>query len=149
MKNIIERGFMVKWQDIKNGIRDPKSVWYFIQGYVRMFVLSIIPDLMRSHIREQYYYRILRADKCYSNGSCLSCGCKTPEVFMANKGCSLAKYDDRSFRKLLAGRATVCYGEMMSRKSWVKFRKNILHLMLGEDDYKRFLTITKKRNVCS
>lgn len=140
---------MVKWRDIKEGIKNPRNVWYFIQGYIRMFVITNIPGLMRSHIRDQYYYRILRADKCYSNGSCIGCGCKTPEVFFANKACSLEKYEDRSFRKLLAGRTSVCYGKMMNRKKWEKFKKHTVHLMLGEKDYKRFLTITNKYNVCT
>lgn len=47
------------------------------------------PMLVRKHIREQIAYRIrVMNPQCYSNGTCIECGCETPALQMAGKACN-------------------------------------------------------------
>jgi hypothetical protein len=49
--------------------------------------------LMRQHIWEQIKYRIKNMNTdCFSNGSCIHCGCNTTELQMANKPCKGLEY---------------------------------------------------------
>lgn len=66
-------------------------------------------------------YRSTQAVGCLLNGTCLSCGCITPDLFMANKACSLEGYE-KSVRKKLVGSDKVCYPKMMGRKEWKEFK---------------------------
>lgn len=63
--------------------------------------------LLRQHIIDQFHYREIKASKeCIINGSCIKCGCDTPELFFANRACE-----------------GNCYPKMMSKKQWYKYRK--------------------------
>lgn len=115
---------MLKWQTIvettKSIMADPKNVWYYVQGTVRMWLYKNYPILIRPHIQEQFEWRKKRALKCSKNKKCLACGCKTDDLFFADKACSLSKIDSEDTRIFLANRKTVCYPEMMSNKKWYK-----------------------------
>lgn len=101
-----------------------KDVFYFLQGYTREFIYNHCEFLMRKHIKEQFEHRCLEAEACYKNGSCLGCGCTTPALFFANKGCSLRQYPVE-IRKRLTGKSYPCYPEMMGKKEWNEFKKRI------------------------
>lgn len=51
--------------------------------------------------------------ECYQSGSCVECGCDTPDLQMADKSCR--------------GK---CYPEMMTKKEWKKYKlkNNILYV---------------------
>lgn len=61
--------------------------------------------LLRFHIYEQISWRIRVMDReCYTNGSCLMCGCSTTALQCANKSCDKP-----------------CYPEMMTKYHWKRF----------------------------
>jgi hypothetical protein len=53
------------------------------------------------------------------------CGCVTPDLFFANKGCGLSEVPDFHTRKLIANRSTPCYDVMLSKKEWNKKLKKL------------------------
>ena len=110
-------------ETIKGIMDDPLNVWYYIQGTVRMWLYNNYPILLRPHIIDQFEWRKKRALKCSKNKSCLACGCKTDDLFFADKACSLSKIDSDEKRIFLAQRKTVCYPKMLGRKEW--FNKKI------------------------
>lgn len=60
----------------------------FIEGHARAFA----PHL-NAHVTEQAEVRAILCTPCTENGSCLSCGCKTPQLYYAtNRSCSKAKW---------------------------------------------------------
>lgn len=85
-----------------------KNVYYFIQGKFRNFVYhSFAKSLLATYIREQIDYRLkVMNPTCYSEGSCVMCGCDTPALQMANKSCPKP-----------------CYPEMLSKKNWTEYKK--------------------------
>ena len=95
--------------------------WYYIQGTYRQVMYNISPKLLRRHIVEQYLYRINKAQRCFKNGSCIVCGCTTPDLFFANKSCSVEKYPE-NIRLDFYSRSNNCYQEMMTKKDWNKFK---------------------------
>ena len=97
-----------------------KNAFYFNQGYIRMFLYNFLPFLMRKHIKEQYEYRRDKTKLCTENGSCLACGCKTPELYFANKGCSSEELSLK-LREKIVGRKDVCYTKMLSKKEWKNY----------------------------
>jgi hypothetical protein len=84
--------------------------------------MLINPKLIRPHILEQYHYRIGSALECFKLGACKACGCKTPDLFMANKGCESAAYTVKNRMKIL-NQEHICYGKMLSKIDWEKFKK--------------------------
>lgn len=68
----------MKLIDIKN----------YIDGNWRYFLYRTFPALLSKYVKREFEDRLTEAKDCYINGSCKSCGCKTPQLFMANKGCS-------------------------------------------------------------
>lgn len=70
----------------------------FFEGNIRSMAKkleSILPDsinLFDEETKEQFAYRASICEPCMNNGSCLVCGCKTPGLFLANKGCPAGKY---------------------------------------------------------
>jgi hypothetical protein len=103
--------------------KDPKLVWDYIQGSVRTKMFFNIPYLLRNHIKEQFEWRSTKAVACLVNGSCLSCGCDTPDLFMSNKACSLSKLSS-AIRVELVGDDKVCYPKMKNKINWLKFKNN-------------------------
>lgn len=99
------------------------NTWYFIQGYVRLFIYKYVPFLMRKHIKKTYEERLVKAKKCLDNGSCYACGCTTPALFFADKGCAVEKYDKET-RKII-GVEKPCYPKMPTKKEYENVRKTI------------------------
>lgn len=86
---------------------DIQNILSYIQGHVRYkLYYSVFKFLIRKHIKEQINYRIDAMEiKCYLNGSCIMCGCKTLHLQMANKACDKP-----------------CYPSMLSKKKWKEFK---------------------------
>jgi hypothetical protein len=66
----------------------PKNIEAYIQGNLRYRLRDSLDD----HIKSQIDYRMKVCKPCLDNGSCLVCGCKTPESFYANRACKINKY---------------------------------------------------------
>jgi hypothetical protein len=73
---------------------DSKDILAYIQGNVRYkLYYSWFKFLIRKHIKEQIVIRINSMEpKCYLEGSCVMCGCKTTALQMANKACDRPCY---------------------------------------------------------
>ncbi|MCK5140278.1 MAG: hypothetical protein KAQ85_10585, partial [Thermodesulfovibrionia bacterium] len=68
-------------------------------------------NLLLSHIRDQIDFRIKHMNpRCFVEGSCEICGCKTTALQMCNKACD-----------------NPCYPTMMNRKDWKSFKKGGLY----------------------
>lgn len=100
---------------------DPKDAWYYIQGNVRQFLYDRkwLKWLIRRHIVQQYEYRKIAAKACSDNGECICCGCETPSLFFANKGCSIAKIQACSDI-----RESPCYPEMKNEENWKLWKRS-------------------------
>lgn len=95
--------------------KDPKDAWYYVQGSVRYWLYTNgYKGLIRGHIREQYEYRKKAASACYKAGECRCCSCRTPELFFADKGCSIGKKGMPGHCQLI-NEGKPCYGPMLSR----------------------------------
>lgn len=106
-------------QEIYNHLRkSPADAWYYVQGETRLYIYRRWPELLRQHIREQYEWRKKAANLCYSMGECQCCGCTTPNLFFANKGCSIAKKLWTHCELL----GEPCYPPMMNRRDWIVFK---------------------------
>lgn len=118
---------MLKYQTLKRNFNaimaEPRLVVDFLQGTGRMKLYTFNPMLIRKHIREQYEWRSRVAAPCTINGSCLVCNCTCPDLFFANKACSLSKIKDTAVRELLAGRSEACYPRLMSARVWREFKQ--------------------------
>lgn len=91
----------MNWKDI-NWI----NIKSFIQGETRVFLLKYAPSLVRKHIKEQYEWRLIKANpECLKQGQCVYCSCKTPDVQLANKPCWSG-----------------CYPPMMNKVHWNWFK---------------------------
>lgn len=98
------------------------DAWYYVQGTYRYkMIYNGYGSLIRNHIKEQFNLRKVKAKDCFSNGSCLYCGCKTPELFLANKECGLENAS-RETREFLTGRYNKCYGPMLNKKEWLNYK---------------------------
>ena len=67
-----------------------KNIWAYIQGQVRyrIYYSQKFKWLMRKHIKEQIDWRIrIMNRECYNQGSCITCGCQTVHLQMADKPC--------------------------------------------------------------
>ena len=85
-----------------NPYRDLIDVYHYIVGNTRMWLYNNYKYLLTRHITEQYEDRLKKANKeCINQGACIACGCKTPELFMADKACE-----------------ENCYEPMKSKKDW-------------------------------
>lgn len=115
--------------------KDPKDALYYLQGTIRqkLYDSNFWKILLRPHIVEQYEYRKKVASKCLEKGNCICCSCTTPDLFFANKPCSIAnpKYKscaDPRFRKegmpfeALGTNTRACYQKMLSKKQWETFK---------------------------
>ena len=121
VKKISDMKLRQIWQNLKD---DPKDLWYYVQGNVRLAVYnSIFNFLIRRHIVEQFEYRKKQAKPCLDNGSCLCCGCDTPAVFFSDKGC---KVERSKSCKILANRTTACYAPILKKSDWDKFKNQLL-----------------------
>ena len=118
---------MLKYQTLKRNFNaimaEPRLVVDFLQGTLRIKLYALNPRLIRKHIREQFEWRKVKASFCLENKKCISCGCLTPDLFFANKACSLSKIKDTAVRELLAGRSEACYPRLMSARVWREFKQ--------------------------
>jgi hypothetical protein len=100
----------------------PKNVKAFIQGYLRKFLIDYFNRKLK-YIFEQVEYRTEcvreKSPECLTEGSCKVCGCKIPELFYSDKGCSNIN--------------NPCYPEMYSENEWIRFKnlKSIKNGTLG------------------
>lgn len=113
---------------VKKVRKKPEDVYWYIQGTARMFLYDAAPWLIRKHILEQFQDRRLKAISCSEKGSCKFCGCKTDDLFFANKPCSLSELSLRN-RKLLYKQEDPCYGEMMSRQEWETYKESQIEIL--------------------
>lgn len=80
-----------------------KDIYYYAQGTIRYKLFySIFAGLIRDHILQQIFFRVNSMDmKCYEDGQCKLCGCKTTALQMCDKACDKP-----------------CYPPMMNKKDW-------------------------------
>lgn len=95
----------------------PHNVKKFITGWVRWFAYEITrskyfknftdAQLLPNHLQEQFKYRLQVMDKeCLANGHCKACGCKTPQLQLADESCD-----------------GNCYPPFMEKEEWEKYKK--------------------------
>lgn len=87
------------------------NIYFFLQGNLRYkLYYSKFAFLIPKYIREQIKYRVANMNpKCYEDGACVMCGCKTIALQMANKACPKP-----------------CYPEMMNKSTWRIFKSGQL-----------------------
>lgn len=111
----------------------PSNVWAYLQGKIReqLFYSKYFSRLLPLHIFEQINYRLFVMNKqCYTQGSCIVCGCDTPGLQMADKACD-----------------GDCYPKMMNSMDWDthKYFNKIEFTYHGKKKDRNFeLRITKK-----
>lgn len=86
---------------------DVNNIRNFVNGYWNKLKDDSHFMSLQPHVKEQILYRMNMCKECYVNGSCLECGCKTPEMFYAQ-----AKVDSK-------GR----WGKMMDKDKWEVFKQ--------------------------
>ena len=92
---------------MKNKIKISDIFAYIVGNYRFALYNSDFKFLIRKHIREQYEWRLtLMNPECYNSGSCIKCGCDTPNLQMASKACK-----------------GMCYEEFADKKHWEAFKK--------------------------
>lgn len=96
---------------------EPRLILDYIVGNYRWYMYKYHIPVLRKHIVEQFESRIIKAYKCYKNKSCYGCGCATPQLFFANKGCSAEKLSSAE-RVFLTGEDKICYTKMKNKKEW-------------------------------
>lgn len=85
---------------IINGQLTLEDIKSYIVGTYRTLALKYgLP--VRKHIKQQFQMRRKLAAECEELGHCKVCGCKTPDLFMADKACEGG-----------------CYEPMMTKKQW-------------------------------
>lgn len=94
-----------------------RNIKKFIVGWTRYifykiahadFMKKVSEDLkfLPKEKEEQFKWRLTIMDEeCLKNGACKVCGCKTPQLQMADEGCEGG-----------------CYPDMMDKKSWNEFK---------------------------
>lgn len=102
--------------------KSPADGWYYIQGEYRLFVYRRWPGLLRSHIKEQYEWRKKAAQLCYRQGQCKCCDCTTPDVFFADKACSIA---NPVYRRKCGHMGEPCYPRLMNRRRWITYKETL------------------------
>lgn len=101
---------------IRYFINDPSSAKEFFTGEFWYFIHQKLGSkYVPERIRLQSEWRwLLKADKrCIEGRECRACGCRTPSLFFAPKGCEA---------DIWLGEEP-CYPKMISRKEWNKLNK--------------------------
>lgn len=107
-----------------------KDIIAYIQGNIRykLYYSKYFSWLIPGFIHEQIDMRINSMNpKCYSQGSCIECGCKTTALQMANKKCD-----------------GDCYPRMLNKLEWNNLIKRKLLVVdgflwkLSKGQFKRF-----------
>lgn len=107
------------------------NIYYYIQGYIRYYLYySKFNSLLFLYIKNQIKYRINSMDsRCYNDGSCKICGCKTTPLQMCNKACDKP-----------------CYPSMLSRRVWNRVTNKKLipyNVYIITDEFGRFKLLSK------
>ena len=99
-----------------------KNIIAYIQGNIRYkLYYSKFNWLIRKHIREQIICRIKSMDKrCFEQGFCIACGCKTTHLQMADKSCD-----------------NLCYPRMLDKKKWEFLKKYKITIITNTNKIKR------------
>jgi hypothetical protein len=95
----------------------PKNIKKFITGWYRWFLFKLSRkkflkgfeefDFLPEHQQEQFKYRLSVIDsECAAAGACKICGCKIPQLQLADESCD-----------------GNCYPEMMSKIDWENYKK--------------------------
>jgi hypothetical protein len=88
-------------------ILNKSNIQNFVQGTWNHFKDNSNFFELSTHVKEQAFYRAWLCQPCYAKGSCLLCGCKTPEMFY-------------SPNKTDAGEK---WGKMLNKYEWEEFKK--------------------------
>jgi len=78
-----------------------KNVKNFLSAQVRE--AGFLPEWEK----EQVLWRAEAAKPCTLNGSCLECGCETPDLYYGTEGCK---------------RENPCFPKMMNQEEWEEFK---------------------------
>lgn len=106
LRTILQNGRKVK--TLKDLTLAPEAIKAII--IKEMFFNEKTKFLIPLHYQQQFIYRINTANKsCISNGSCIVCGCSTPDLMFKPSPCDAD-----------------CYPRLMRRKEWDEFRKSYL-----------------------
>ena len=92
-----------KLKDVLNS----SNIRNFVEGTWNHFKDTSSLFNLQPHVQEQAFYRAWLCQPCYAKGSCILCGCTTPQMFYSPK-----KED--------AGNK---WGEMMTPDKWEKFKE--------------------------
>ncbi|SOD81007.1 hypothetical protein [Spirosoma fluviale] len=108
-------------QAIAHLYAQPEDAFYYWQGIFRYWIYrrSALRWLLRWHIRRQYEFRKVAAQDCYYAGECRCCGCRTPELFMADKACGAGR---KQYPRCVG--QSPCYPNMMNRTQWYRYKLN-------------------------
>lgn len=103
---------------------DPKEAVHYVVGSTVLFMegRKWLRWLLPFHVRFWLEYRKIRAKDCLYNGECFCCGCDTPGVFGATKGCKAYKYRENP----LCGSRKTCYPPMYNKERTLLFLKRII-----------------------
>lgn len=111
-----------------------KNIYSYIVGNYRHFIYSRenLKWLLRNHIKEQFDLRIKSMNpECLEKGACISCGCKTPQLQMADKSCDYNCYPPLMrksiWRNLKEGGST-----KVGENLWVLNKRNGNFLILNK-----------------
>lgn len=98
-----------------SNIRDfVQGEWNMFKNYSTFFKLS-------QHSREQALYRAVLCRPCHIKGSCIECGCSTPDLFYA------------PHKEDAGGK----WGEMLNAEDWEKFKEEH-EIVITEQDLQMF-----------
>lgn len=76
--------------------KDFRNIFAYLSGtfFCRLYY-SKLNFLVPTYIKKTVLFRMSVAQACYVKGSCVHCGCKTPDLFFAKKGCAVGCYPER------------------------------------------------------
>lgn len=72
-------------EKIKQVIKEPKLIYYFLQGHFNMFLMSV--GLISNKRRNSAIEKILAAPDCLDNIYCTECGCNFLPMAFSDKPC--------------------------------------------------------------
>ena len=89
-----------------------RNIRSYFEGYLRSFMIKFFQGRLE-HIYEQVEYRkslvSAASPVCINEGKCKVCGCKTPELFYADKSCE---------------NVPPCYPPLVGKNEWLE-QKNL------------------------
>ena len=110
-RGVINR-FQFQYRQLRNS---PELAFEYIVGTTRYFCYTHgLSFLIRPSVVNIYRHRIIWASPCVAKGECICCGCKTPDLMFAPKGCSSEEMPHCWFSE--DNPRVPCYGPM--KISW-------------------------------